>query len=285
MDDAFTGNDVAPFLGAKESSKPFMDQPFTVNQGIDTARNITGLGLKRGRGRPRKRGGDLSSDMARNIVNGVGNNVMNRLKGGDIWSDMGDSINHTFTQTIPSALIHQGIPMAGQYAGSALGSLAGAELGPVGSIAGGYAGSQLGKNAGDQLANYVGKQTGYGIGDFARKIMTHGVVGATAKDHHIKQFIANHLMSGVHPSDIILSGRGIFGRTFDRAVTSAIGKDSKKALYGLAENYGKPVLMKAIDTAAQFAVANGMPPEAAVMGHNIANAYVHNPSHFQNPHN
>ena len=43
MDDAFSGNDVAHFFGAKESSKPIMDQKFTLNQGIDTARNITGL--------------------------------------------------------------------------------------------------------------------------------------------------------------------------------------------------------------------------------------------------
>ena len=61
-----------------------------------------------------------------------------------------------FTKTLPSNLIHKGIPAAT----SALAEIAAPEAGPLGAIAG--------KMAGDQIANAVAKSTGMGIKRFVK---------------------------------------------------------------------------------------------------------------------
>jgi hypothetical protein len=63
-----------------------------------------------------------------------------------------------FTQTLPSELIHQGIPVAGQAIGSMVGNATGNPLL-------GMAGSQVGKYAGQKIANRVGRATGRGLMD------------------------------------------------------------------------------------------------------------------------
>lgn len=60
-----------------------------------------------------------------------------------------------FKKTLPSALIHQGIPIVGSVAGSTLGSIAG----PIS----GLVGAEVGSKAGQVLADDIGKRTGYGM--------------------------------------------------------------------------------------------------------------------------
>lgn len=60
------------------------------------------------------------------------------------------------TTTLPSALIHEGLPIVGSSLGGAAGTYAG---GPYGGMAGSFAGGQAGK----MLADQVGRQTGYGM--------------------------------------------------------------------------------------------------------------------------
>jgi len=71
----------------------------------------------------------------------------------------GDDIKDFGTKTLPSTLIHQGIPVAG----SVLGGVAGEALAPEGGPVSGIVGSQLGKQAGNMIADKVGKETGYGL--------------------------------------------------------------------------------------------------------------------------
>ena len=61
-----------------------------------------------------------------------------------------------FTKTLPSTLIHKGIPAAT----AALAEVAAPEGGPISAIAG--------KMAGDQIANAVGKNTGMGVKRFVK---------------------------------------------------------------------------------------------------------------------
>ena len=70
-------------------------------------------------------------------------------------STVGEGFGDFFKKTLPSGLIHQGIPILGTVAGTALGSIAG----PVSSVMG----SQIGAQAGEALADDIGRKTGYGI--------------------------------------------------------------------------------------------------------------------------
>ena len=160
MDQEFTGNDVAHFLGQKESSAPIMDQNMSGNRIHEAAKdvkNFFGLGVKKTRGRPKKsvvqyaRGGDIWGDIANTNASYIPSELKQHIRGGDIWGD----IANVFERDVPSALIHQGIPMFTEQ----LGSMVGAPLGIVGS----FGGKQFGKHAGTQLADHIGKKTGYGI--------------------------------------------------------------------------------------------------------------------------
>lgn len=74
------------------------------------------------------------------------------MHGQGLFGDMGNF----FSRTVPSTLIHRGLPEAG----AVLGGMAGAELGgPLG----GFAGSKLGRMAGRRLADETGRRTGYGV--------------------------------------------------------------------------------------------------------------------------
>jgi hypothetical protein len=72
-----------------------------------------------------------------------------------LGSTVGEGFGDFFKKTLPSGLIHQGIPILGTVAGTALGSIAG----PVSSVIG----SQIGAQAGEALADDIGRKTGYGI--------------------------------------------------------------------------------------------------------------------------
>jgi hypothetical protein len=69
----------------------------------------------------------------------------------------------TFTpqlgKDIASTLIHKGLPIAGQVAGSTLGNFLAPELGGLGGVALG----QAGKAGGNALGDLIGKETGYGL--------------------------------------------------------------------------------------------------------------------------
>jgi len=75
-----------------------------------------------------------------------------QMHGQGLFGDIGNF----FSRTVPSTLIHQGLPEAG----AVLGGMAGAEFGgPMGGIAG----SQFGRMAGRKLAEETGRRTGYGV--------------------------------------------------------------------------------------------------------------------------
>ena len=73
------------------------------------------------------------------------------MHGQGLFGDIGNF----FSRTVPSTLIHRGLPAAG----ATLGGIAGAEMGPMGSIVG----SKLGRMGGEQLAAETGRRTGYGV--------------------------------------------------------------------------------------------------------------------------
>ena len=74
------------------------------------------------------------------------------MHGQGLFGDIGQF----FSRTLPSGLIHQGLPEAG----AVLGGMAGSELGgPLG----GLAGSKLGRLGGKKLAEETGRRTGYGV--------------------------------------------------------------------------------------------------------------------------
>jgi hypothetical protein len=119
------------------------------------------------------------------------------LAGGDIWGDIGNAFNpnkngvakafdpnqngvakafdpnqngvakafapngsaEQFGKQVASQLIHRGLPLAGQFAGNALGDFLMPETGGLG----GFALGQAGKAGGNALGDYIGKETGYGL--------------------------------------------------------------------------------------------------------------------------
>ena len=110
------------------------------------------------------------------------------IRGGDIggfFRSMGNDIKHVAEhagsetehfgeRTLPSYLIHTGIPAVTSALGGAGGEVLGGPLG-------GIIGATAGKEAGNALANYTGDKTGYGIKGFKGKGMsdylTHGIIG------------------------------------------------------------------------------------------------------------
>ena len=73
------------------------------------------------------------------------------MHGSGLFGDIGNF----FSRTVPSGLIHQGLPEAG----AVMGGVAGSEFGPFGSIVG----SKLGRMGGKKLAEETGRRTGYGV--------------------------------------------------------------------------------------------------------------------------
>lgn len=67
----------------------------------------------------------------------------------------GNAFRNFFTKTLPSGLIHQGLPIVGSVAGSTLGAIAG----PIS----GLVGAEVGSKAGQLLADDIGRKTGYGM--------------------------------------------------------------------------------------------------------------------------
>jgi hypothetical protein len=78
-----------------------------------------------------------------------------QMHGSGLFGDIGNF----FSRTVPSTLIHQGLPIAG----SVLGGMAGTALAPEIAPVSGFAGSQLGRMAGKRLADETGRRTGYGM--------------------------------------------------------------------------------------------------------------------------
>jgi hypothetical protein len=108
------------------------------------------------------------------------------MHGQGLFGDIGQF----FSRTVPSTLIHRGLPEAG----AVLGGMAGAELGgPMGGIAG----SKFGRMAGRKLAEETGRRTGYGV----KKGM--GVKKGRGVPIEDQQFSL---------SDVASTGRRMFGR-------------------------------------------------------------------------
>jgi hypothetical protein len=86
-----------------------------------------------------------------------------------------------FTKTLPSGLIHQGIPVAGQVVGSLVGSATG---NPLLGMAGSYAGKQVGQRIADKVGRATGRglmDTGIAIAKSVGKRVAKKVVSASAK--------------------------------------------------------------------------------------------------------
>jgi len=75
-----------------------------------------------------------------------------QMHGQGLFGDIGNF----FSRTVPSALIHQGLPEAGSTLGGVAGSYYG---GPMGGIVG----SEVGRMGGEKLAEETGRRTGYGV--------------------------------------------------------------------------------------------------------------------------
>jgi hypothetical protein len=158
-DQSFTGNDIAHFLGAHESSEPLMDKSISLNQAKDAGNRVKhffGLGARKPRGRPRK----VRSESP-------------KRRGGNI----GDDISNFF-RPVGSAMVHDVIPAAGGI----MGGIAGSELGPIGSIAGAAAG----RATAQQVANSLAKKTGLGLKKRGRPRKV-GVGVGQKKTHHKKK--------------------------------------------------------------------------------------------------
>jgi len=137
--------------------------------------------------------------MLTKLNRGVGARVS--LNGGSIGCGMFDFLdpakngtNQFFTDTLPSTLIHDGIPLAGQVIGSVIGSATGDPLGSV-------VGSQIGKYGGQKLADYVGKETGRGIKRLAKRGVSLAKAREASSGH---EFIGD----GIFPAGVNLSRGG-----------------------------------------------------------------------------
>ena len=144
MDQSFTGNDVAHFIGANESSEPLMNKEISLNQVKDAGKrvkNFLGLGVKQ-RGRPKK-------------ININSSDAIVDLSGGKIRKPKALRDLEKIFKPIASKIIHQGIPAVA----GVMGGIAGAEFGPIGSIAGAAAAKLAAEDASDKL----GKISGLGL--------------------------------------------------------------------------------------------------------------------------
>jgi hypothetical protein len=98
IDQSFTGNDVAHFLGAHESSEPLMNKGVSLNQVKDAgnrAKHFFGLGARKA-GRPKKVRAD-SPERAR----------------GKCGSSKGFKRHRRFLRPVGSAIVHECMPAAG----------------------------------------------------------------------------------------------------------------------------------------------------------------------------
>lgn len=86
-----------------------------------------------------------------------------------IGRQMRRGLKKFFTRTVPSALIHQGIPAVSSAIGSALGTAT------TGNPLGTAIGAKTGNILGNQLADYVGNETGYGFGGGALNPAGYGL--------------------------------------------------------------------------------------------------------------
>ena len=82
----------------------------------------------------------------------LGGSLTKHLKG-IFMKGKGNAFESFFKKTLPSGLIHTGIPILGSVAGSTL------VAGPIS----GFVGSQVGEKAGEMLADDIGKKTGLGL--------------------------------------------------------------------------------------------------------------------------
>ena len=111
-------------------------------------------------------GGSIGS-FFRDMGHSIDNTIIQPAK--HVAENVGGETEHFGSRTLPSYLIHKGIPAVTQGIGTAAGSPAG--------FFGGVAGGMAGKEAGERLANYTGDKTGYGIrGRGMMDYLTHGII-------------------------------------------------------------------------------------------------------------
>jgi len=115
---------------------------------------------------PNKNGVAKAFDPNQNGVAQSVNNTTNSIKSS--FEDGGEA-NKFFTRTLPSTLIHQGIPAVS----GALGGLAGEALFPEGGFVSGIIGNQIGKQLGNVGADELGRATGYGFKKGSKEAKEH----------------------------------------------------------------------------------------------------------------
>lgn len=142
VDQAFTGNDVAKFLGAKQSSEPLMNKDISLNQvkeAGDRVKNFLGLGVK-------KRGA-IHDGVVNSNAHKRGRPRKLKIQGAGVIDDI-----NNFFRPIGSVMVHDVLPAAG----GVLGGIAGAQLGPITSVAGATAGRVAGQKAAKEIAAKTG---------------------------------------------------------------------------------------------------------------------------------
>jgi hypothetical protein len=131
-----------------------------------------------------------------------------------------------FTKTLPSKLIHTGIPVAGQVVGSLVGSATG---NPLLGMAGSYAGKRAGKRIADEVGRATGRglvDTGLAIAKNVGKRVAKKVVSSASKkakdlamkaidtaEYRAKEFIgegifSSNVGSGIYPAGVNLRRGG-----------------------------------------------------------------------------
>jgi len=144
------------------------------------------------------------------VLNAAQDRAISEIKGRGMRKRGKGAFEDFFTKTLPSKLIHQGIPLAGQVVGSLVGPATG---NPLLGMAGSYAGKQIG----ERISQRVGKATGRGLGtDIATSVakrVAKKVVSTAAKkakqmidtaESGVNEFIGE----GIFPAGV--SGTGIY---------------------------------------------------------------------------
>jgi hypothetical protein len=183
-----------------------------LNRGVG-ARISLGSGIVEDFGRYVKPLADRAIDRGIQALDGIG------MCGGGPFEDF-------FTKTLPSKLIHTGIPVAGQVVGSLVGSATG---NPLLGMAGSYAGKRAGKRNADDVGRATGRglvDTGVAIAKNVGKRVAKKVVSSASKkakdlamkaidtaEYGAKEFIGEGIFpsgvgSGIYPAGVNLRRGG-----------------------------------------------------------------------------
>jgi hypothetical protein len=190
-----------------------------------------------------------------------------QMHGQGLFGDIGNF----FSRTVPSTLIHQGLPEAGSVLGGLAGEAIAPELGPVS----GFVGSKLGRMAGKKLADETGRRTGYGV----KKRMGRGM---PLEDQSFS--LSDVVKSGKHLfgkgvpledqqfslSDVAKSGKRLFGGKVKGSAPSRRGKgmlgNMMKMVAPQVKKVAKEVATKLAHKAGSHVLHNVLPSASEQLG-------------------